>query len=64
MDWMKTIVEYISPTDLVLLIVIFWLMKQNTSLHNQNKTLVHEFFANNTVSIRLMTLLEGMVDDK
>ena len=55
-DW-KTIAQIVNPTSLVLLIVIFWLMKQNGQL-------IGETFRAQANLGRLTSLLEKLVLEK
>ena len=55
-DW-KLLVDFLSPTTVVLLIVIFWLMKQNSRL-------VKEVFSVHSNLGRLTSLLETLVFEK
>jgi len=54
--WDK-VLPYINPTNLVLLIVIFWLMRQNALL-------VAETFKSHSSLNRLTSLLERLVLEK
>jgi len=56
MEW-KTIAETVQPVTLVLLIVIFWLMRQNSQL-------IKEIFESNRSVARLTNLLETIVFEK
>lgn len=55
-DW-TILAKIISPTALVLVIVIFWLMRQNQQL-------VREIFNHNSTLSRLTSLLENLVYNK
>lgn len=54
---LETIAKFIRPTELVLLVVIFWQMRQNSLL-------IKEVFNNHSTMQRLTKLLERLVYDK